>query len=112
MLLGIYDSPFNQGCGQDPRTAAADTKSADAHTFADWGVDYLKYDWCRLEAGHDEQVKYFTAMRDALRASGRHIVYSINPNSSGDPDAGTQIRLVTHRRREPRFDRPRSRVGR
>ncbi len=111
MLLGLYDSPFNQGCGQDPRTAAAGHEQADAHTFADWGVDYLKYDWCRLEAGHDEQVKYFTAMRDALRASGRRIVYSINPNSSGDPGAGPQVRLVTHRRREPRFDRPRSRLG-
>ena len=29
-------------------------------------------------------------MRDALRASGRRILYSINPNSSGDPDAGTR----------------------
>ena len=55
-----------------------------------WGVDYLKYDWCRLDADHDEQVKYFTAMRDALRASGRRILYSINPNSSGVPDAGTR----------------------
>jgi alpha-galactosidase len=88
MMLGLYDSPFNQGCGQDPRTGAAGHEQADAHAFADWGVDYLKYDWCRLEAGHDEQVKYFTTMRDALRASGRRIVYSINPNSSGDPGAG------------------------
>ena len=28
-------------------------------------------------------------MRDALRASGRHILYSINPNTSVDPDAGS-----------------------
>ena len=71
-------------------SAAPDTKQADARTFAAWGVDYLKYDWCRLDAGHNDQVKYFAAMRDALRASGRHIVYSINPNSSGDPDAGSE----------------------
>jgi alpha-galactosidase len=90
MLLGIYHSPFNQGCGQDPRIGAADHERTDAQTFADWGVDYLKYDWCRLAAGHDDQVKYFTAMRDALRATGRHIVYSINPNSSGDPGAGLE----------------------
>jgi alpha-galactosidase len=90
MYLGVYDSPFNQGCGQDPRTGAAGHERADARAFADWGVDYVKYDWCRLEAGHDEQVKYFTAMRDALRASGRHIIYSINPNSSGDPGAGRE----------------------
>ena len=53
-------------------------------------MDYLKYDWCRLDADHHEQVKFFTAMRDALRGSGRRILYSINPNSSGVPDAGTR----------------------
>ena len=90
MLLGIYHSPFNQGCGQDPRIGGAGHEEADARTFAAWGVDYLKYDWCRMDAGHSDQVKYFAAMRDALRASGRHIRYSINPNSSGDTDAGTE----------------------
>jgi alpha-galactosidase len=90
MLLGIYHSPFNDGCGQDPRIGGAGHEAADAHMFAAWGVDYLKYDWCRLQAGHSDQVKYFAAMRDALRASGRHILYSINPNSSGDPDAGSE----------------------
>ena len=29
----------------------------------------------------DEQIAQFTIMRDALRATGRPIVYSINPNS-------------------------------
>ncbi|MDX1892615.1 glycoside hydrolase family 27 protein [Mycolicibacterium sp. 050158] len=91
LLLGIYHSPFNEGCGQDPRIGGANHEGADARTFASWGVDYLKYDWCRLDAGHTDQVKYFAAMRDALRASGRRIVYSINPNSSGDPDAGSEF---------------------
>ncbi|WP_018598954.1 glycoside hydrolase family 27 protein [Mycobacterium sp. 155] len=90
LLLGIYHSPFNQGCGQDPRIGGAGHEQTDAKTFADWGVDYLKYDWCRLAAGHEDQVRYFTAMRNALRATGRHIVYSINPNSSGDPVAGLE----------------------
>jgi alpha-galactosidase len=90
MYLGLYHSPFNQGCGQDPRIGAAGHEKADAHAFADWGVDYLKYDWCRLQAGHNEQVEYFATMRDALRASGRRIIYSINPNSSGDPAAGSE----------------------
>jgi alpha-galactosidase len=90
MYLGIYHSPFNEGCGQDPRIGGAGHEVADARMFADWGVDYLKYDWCRLAAGHGDQVKYFTKMRDALRATGRHIFYSINPNSSGDPGAGSK----------------------
>ena len=46
-----------------------------------WGVDYLKYDWCSPSGTRDEQVARFTMMRDALRATGRPIVYSINPNS-------------------------------
>ena len=90
MYLGIYHSPFNEGCGQDPRIGAAGHERVDAQTFADWGVDYLKYDWCRAGADHAEQVRDFTAMRDALRATGRRIFYSINPNSSGDPGAGAR----------------------
>ena len=101
LLLGLYNSPFNEACGQDPRIGSAGHEASDARQFAAWGVDYLKYDWCRLDAGHDEQVKYFTAMRDALRASGRRILYSINPNSSGDPGGGHPVRLVGDRRPEP-----------
>lgn len=90
MRLGLYNSPFNQACGQDPRVGSAGHERTDARTFARWGVDYLKYDWCRLDTDHAEQLRYFTAMRDALRASGRRILYSINPNSSADPGAGAR----------------------
>ena len=90
MRLGLYNSPFNEACGQDPRVGGAGHERADARAFAHWGVDYLKYDWCRLDSDHAEQLRYFTAMRDALRASGRRIVYSINPNSSADPGAGAR----------------------
>jgi alpha-galactosidase len=90
MSLGIYHSPFNQSCGQDPRIGGAGHERVDAQTFADWGVDYLKYDWCRAEAPHELQVHYFTAMRDALRATHRRIFYSVNPNSSDDAGAGSK----------------------
>lgn len=90
MYLGIYHSPFNQGCGQDPRIGGAGHERTDAQTFADWGVDYLKYDWCRPDDAHDLQVRYFAAMRDALRATGRRIFYSVNPNSSNDAGAGAR----------------------
>ena len=88
MLFGIYASPFNQTCGQDVRIGSSGHETTDARTFAAWGVDYLKYDWCRSNADHADQVKVFTAMRNALRATGRHIFYSINPNSSDDHRAG------------------------
>jgi alpha-galactosidase len=89
MLLGLYASPFDETCGQDPRVASAGHEDTDARTFAAWGVDYLKYDWCHTDADHANQVKLFTAMRNALRASGRRIFYSINPNSSENHHAGT-----------------------
>lgn len=88
MLLGLYASPFNEGCSAQPALAAVGHETQDAKDYADWGVDLLKYDWCHNEADHKHQVQVFSAMRDALRASGRHIVYSINPNSSDDQTAG------------------------
>jgi len=89
MLLGLYASPYDESCGQDPRIASAGHEDTDARTFAAWGVDYLKYDWCHNDADHANQVKLFTAMRNALHATGRHIFYSINPNSSDNHHAGT-----------------------
>jgi alpha-galactosidase len=51
----------------------------DARTYAEWGIDYLKYDWCgaaRLYADSDMPAVY-QKMGDALRATGRPIVYSL-----------------------------------
>jgi alpha-galactosidase len=90
MFLGLYSSPYNEICGQGPANGSAGHETTDAKTFAAWGIDYLKYDWCRIDATHTDQVRVFTAMRDALRASGRRVLYSINPNSSEDPTAGSR----------------------
>ncbi len=84
--FGLYSGASAQTCTQYQGTYPGSTGSfghetQDAATFADWQVDYLKYDWCSSDSDHDDQVAAFTAMRDALRATGRPIVYSINPNS-------------------------------
>ncbi|WP_308166656.1 glycoside hydrolase family 27 protein [Nocardia albiluteola] len=86
LKFGIYQSPNARTCAQLGGTYPGSTGSAghealDARTFASWGVDYLKYDWCAPDSNLDRQVAAFTRMRDALRATGRAIVYSINPNS-------------------------------
>ncbi|TVX95710.1 glycoside hydrolase family 27 protein [Mycolicibacterium porcinum] len=90
LKFGLYSSPFNETCGQGRGTASLGHEAQDAATFAAWGVDYLKYDWCRDAVDHDEQVRVFGAMGKALRDSGRKIVYSINPNSSDDVTAGAR----------------------
>ena len=43
--------------------------------YAAWGVDYLKYDWC--SHGTQEVKSSYETMRDALKASGRPIVFSL-----------------------------------
>jgi alpha-galactosidase len=90
LRFGIYESPSAQTCAQlggtyPGRTGSAGHETIDAKTFAAWGVDYLKYDWCSTDSDLGDQIAAFTTMRDALRATGRPIVYSINPNS-GVPD--------------------------
>ena len=49
--------------------------AADARQWAEWGIDYLKYDWSPNEAVETKQ------MADALRASGRDIIYSLSNNA-------------------------------
>ncbi|MGX7829710.1 glycoside hydrolase family 27 protein [Actinokineospora sp. 24-640] len=86
LKFGIYQVPNERTCAQTAgafpgATGSKGREAQDARTFASWGVDYLKYDWCSSAGTRDEQVARFSIMRDALRATGRPIVYSINPNS-------------------------------
>lgn len=55
-------------------------EALDAATFARWGVDYLKYDRC--SGSWAEAESDFARMRDALAATGRPIVFSINPDEN------------------------------
>ncbi len=48
----------------------------DAKKLAEWGVDYWKYDNCDVVPGSNQQEDY-TRMSNALRNSGRDIVFSI-----------------------------------
>ena len=78
--IGLYSSP-------GPRTCAGYEGSwmhefADAKTYAQWGYDYLKHDWCSYgEVAFGEGVERwmypYLVMGRALRESGRDIVHSI-----------------------------------
>ncbi|MFF7929795.1 NPCBM/NEW2 domain-containing protein [Streptomyces sp. NPDC007940] len=75
LKLGIYTSAGTKTCSNVGFPGALGHEYSDARQFADWGVDYLKYDNCNNQ-GVDARQRY-TTMRDALRATGRPIVYSI-----------------------------------
>jgi alpha-galactosidase len=75
LKLGIYSSAGTKTCNSAGFPGALGHEYSDARQFADWGVDYLKYDNCNNQ-GVDAGQRYRT-MRDALKATGRPIVYSI-----------------------------------
>jgi alpha-galactosidase len=82
LKIGIYSTPNTKTCaglygGYTAGVGSLGHETTDAQTFADWGIDYLKYDKCQ------GQLSAFAVMRDALRKTGRPIVYSINPADQG-----------------------------
>ncbi|WP_433220945.1 glycoside hydrolase family 27 protein [Dactylosporangium sp. CS-047395] len=86
LKFGLYQVPVDKTCAQyfgsyPGATGSQGHEAQDARQFAAWGVDYLKYDWCSPNGSISDQVSTFAKMRDALAATGRPIVYSINPNS-------------------------------
>jgi len=77
LKLGIYSSPGPNTCAGYEGSYGHEEQ--DAKTYASWGIDYLKYDWCgarNLYTDQEMQAVY-QKMGDALRASGRPIVYSL-----------------------------------
>ncbi|NUO97965.1 MAG: alpha-galactosidase [Nonomuraea sp.] len=74
LKLGIYSSAGTTTCAGYPASLGYERR--DAALWASWGIDYLKYDNCGDHQGKNGQQRY-TAMRDALAATGRPIVYSL-----------------------------------
>ena len=80
LKFGIYSSPGPLTCGQ--YTGSYGYELNDARSYAQWGVDYLKYDWCSYDGiAKDttlaERKKPYFVMRHALDQVARDIVYSL-----------------------------------
>jgi len=90
LKFGIYSSPGDKTCGG--YAGSLGHEAQDAKMYAAWGVDFLKYDLCsfqddmhKAKAEHpndpDAEKKLMIAayrtMGDALKATGRPIVYSL-----------------------------------
>ncbi|MGP3971358.1 NPCBM/NEW2 domain-containing protein [Streptomyces sp. 6N223] len=82
LKFGIYTSAGTMTCAND-MPGALGHEYSDAQQFADWGVDYLKYDNCNNQGV--DAIERYTTMRDALAATGRPIVYSICEWGQNDP---------------------------
>jgi len=73
LKMGIYSDAGSQTCGGRPGSRGFEFQ--DAQTYAKWGVDYLKYDWCNTEGLKAEGA--YKTITAALRKAGRPMVLSI-----------------------------------
>jgi alpha-galactosidase len=73
LKLGIYSDAGSQTCGGRPGSRGYEFQ--DAQTYAKWGIDYLKYDWCNTEGLKAEGA--YKTITAALRKAGRPIILSI-----------------------------------
>src|SRR5215207_468878 len=73
LKFGLYTDAGSRTCQGRPGSLGHEWQ--DAFTYAAWGVDYVKVDWCFSE-GLDAATQY-ALFRDALAATGRPIVLSI-----------------------------------
>ncbi|WP_181685155.1 glycoside hydrolase family 27 protein [Halorhabdus salina] len=82
LKFGIYSSAGTRTCQDYP--ASLGREGLHAQQFADWGVDYLKYDNCGDHRGKDAIARY-SAMGKALAEVDRDIVYSICEWGENEP---------------------------
>ena len=75
LKLGIYSSPAGKTCAGYEGSRGHEEQ--DAQTYAKWGIDYLKYDWCQPSGGLEEMKAAYTKMHEALKKTGRPIVLSL-----------------------------------
>jgi alpha-galactosidase len=80
LKIGLYSSPGPYTCGGCVGSWGHEWQ--DAKTYADWGYDYLKYDWCSyggvaVGSGHGRLMLPYRLMGEALRAQNRDIVFSL-----------------------------------
>ena len=85
LKLGIYSSPGPKTCAGFEGSYGHEEQ--DARTYADWGIDYLKYDLCSFhekmkaaaspEAAHKLMLDAYTKMHNAIMKTGRPMVFSL-----------------------------------
>jgi alpha-galactosidase len=81
LKFGLYTDAGRRTC--EGRPGSYQHYELDARTYAEWGVDYTKVDWCYADS-LNARVQY-TQFRDALLAAGRPIVFSICEWGSNRP---------------------------
>jgi alpha-galactosidase len=92
LKFGLYSVPGSLTCAQQwdgyggEPLGSLGHEELDARTFAEWGVDFLKYDWCAADTNDGlNAVDAFTRMRRVLDGQTRSIVYAISEYGTFEP---------------------------
>jgi alpha-galactosidase len=77
LKIGIYSSPGPNTCAGYEGSFGHEEQ--DARTYAAWGIDYLKYDWCGARNIYTDQEMraLYQIMGEALLKTGRPILFSL-----------------------------------
>ena len=75
LKIGTYSDAAPLTCAG--YTASLNFEEQDAKAFAAWGFDYLKYDYCHAPADWQTAIQRYSKMAEALKKSGREIVFGI-----------------------------------
>ena len=82
LKIGIYSSPGPRTC-QQRYAGSYQHEAQDARSYAKWGFDYLKYDWCSYSDIEPDRTnpsalkKPYLLMRDILKTLDRDVVFSL-----------------------------------
>ncbi len=87
LKIGLYSSPGPKTCAGHEGSYKHEV--LDARRYAEWGFDYLKYDWCSYggiapNPDHAALMKPYQVMRAALDQVHRDIVFSLCQYGMGD----------------------------
>ena len=108
LKIGIYSSPGPRTC-QQRFAGSYQHEAQDAKTWAKWGFDYIKYDWCSYSEVQDTRVgmpplptlqKPYRLMRSILDGLDRDFIFSLCQYGWGDvwtwgADVGGNLWRVT-----------------
>ena len=87
LKLGLYSTPNLETCSG--YAGSYGHEEQDAMAYADWGVDYLKYDWCQVGSNKENTTpevmkEAYGKMRKALDKAPRDIVWALTPYGFGE----------------------------
>jgi alpha-galactosidase len=90
--FGLYTTPAPAACSG--RAGSGGHALTDARTFASWGVDYVKLDWCGADYSPAGAAAIAAGWRRALNATRRPMILSIN--AGGAVSVGPWAHLIVN----------------